>query len=112
MEMKIVGKRIRDRRKELQLLQTDIQAKCGISSGALSEIENGNRIPTISTFFQLAEILDCSMDWLITGKAVHGGADLISENEEKLLNGFRLLQKEEQEELMEILNLKLKKAGK
>jgi len=39
--MKSIGERIRNRRKELHLTQTDIRAACGISSGALSEIENG-----------------------------------------------------------------------
>lgn len=40
-----IGKRIRERRKELHLTQLDIKEKTGISSGNMSDIERGNRLP-------------------------------------------------------------------
>lgn len=115
--MKKIGERIRNRRKELHLTQTDIKSACGISSGALSEIENGNRTPSIIIFHALSEILECSMDWLATGTYpniedinISSYEDTSSETESKLINGFRQLNQDEQDELVEILMLKLKKA--
>ena len=64
IDMISIGKRIKDRRKELKLTQIDIKHKCGISSGALSEIENGNRTPSVIAFQLLSQALNCSMDWL------------------------------------------------
>lgn len=117
--MKNIGERIRNRRKELHLTQTDIKSACGISSGALSEIENGNRTPSIIIFHALSEILECSMDWLATGTYpniedinISPYEDTSSETESKLINGFRQLNQDEQDELVEILMLKLKKAKK
>ena len=41
ISMTSIGERIKNRRLELGLTQTDIYQACGISSGALSKIENG-----------------------------------------------------------------------
>lgn len=114
--MKSIGERIRDRRKELHLTQNDIKSACGISSGALSEIENGNRTPSIIIFHALSEVLQCSMDWLATGKTpdtenaiISSSEDFRSEVEVELLKGFRQLDQDDQDELMGLLALKLRK---
>ena len=110
IDMMSIGKRIKDRRKELKLTQTDIKRECGISSGALSEIENGNRTPSIITFQLLSQTLNCSMDWLATGHSSDAENIFISECEDNLLKGFRELSEGDQDEIMEILNMKLRKA--
>ena len=114
--MKSIGERIRNRRKELHLTQTDIRAACGISSGALSEIENGNRTPSVIIFHALSEVLQCSMDWLATGESPNievlsslASEDSKSNTENELLKGFRQLDQDDQEELMGLLALKLRK---
>lgn len=114
--MKSIGERIKYRRKELHLTQTDIKAACGISSGALSEIENGNRTPSVIIFHELSEVLQCSMDWLATGKSPNteisstfASEDFKSNTENELLTGFRQLDQDDQEELMGLLALKLRK---
>lgn len=114
IDMENIGKRIRERRKELQLTQNDIKSACGISSGALSEIENGNRTPSIVLFHALSEVLSCSMDWLATGKIPNekGGIIFASEEinlESEFLTGFRQLTQDDQQELLDILEIKLKK---
>lgn len=110
IDMMSIGKRIKDRRKELKLTQTDIKRECGISSGALSEIENGNRTPSIIAFQLLSQTLNCSMDWLATGNSSDAENIFISECEDNLLKGFRELSEGDQDEIMEILNMKLRKA--
>lgn len=114
--MKSIGKRIRDRRKELHLTQNDIKSACGISSGALSEIENGNRTPSVVIFHALANVLECSMDWLATGESSKtentsssASGDVLNDVESELLKGFRQLDQDDQDELMGLLALKLRK---
>lgn len=114
--MKSIGERIRDRRKELHLTQNDIKSACGISSGALSEIENGNRTPSVVIFHALANVLECSMDWLATGESSKtenasssASGDVLNDVEEELLKGFRQLDQDDQDELMGLLALKLRK---
>lgn len=48
LDMIGIGERIKTRRKELKLSQTDIYERCDITSGALSKIENGKlRLPLL-----------------------------------------------------------------
>ena len=116
INMENIGKRIRERRKELQLTQNDIKSACGISSGALSEIENGNRTPSIVLFHALSEVLNCSMDWLATGKTpnekgetIFASEEITLELESEFLSGFRQLAQDDQQELLDILEIKLKR---
>ena len=109
VSMESIGERIKARRKELQLTQTDIFEMCGIRSGALSRIENGTSVPSIILFYRIAEVLQCDMDWLMTGVSPNVKNVTFSKSEEELLNGFRQLDQDDQEELMGLLALKLRK---
>lgn len=110
--MKSIGNRILERRKELRLTQTDIYNKCGLATGALSKIENGIRVPSCTIFYNLACALDCSMDWLMTGESANKHKRELCQKEEKLLNGFRELPEDDQEELIGLLEMKLRKIHK
>ena len=109
ISMTSIGERIKNRRLELGLTQTDIYQACGISSGALSKIENGNRTPSVLSFYELSKVLKCSMDWLTTGFSSNEQISEICQKEEVLLEGFRKLGEEDQYEIMEILAMKLRK---
>ena len=84
-----VGNRIKQCRKELGLTQNYISQEYNIDSGALSKIENGTRVPSVVLFYELAQILKCDMEWLITGNSAHQ------------------LSKEDQLEIEELIEFKL-----
>ncbi len=106
----MIGQRIKERRKELKITQTQIQQETSISSGNLSCIENGKYLPSAVALLELSKILDCSIDWILMGKSSISENSLILDNKEtKLLNGFRELSEEDKEELIEILEMKLRK---
>lgn len=109
LDMIEIGKRIRQRRKELGFSQTDIYDKCDITSGALSKIENGKITPSVVAFFKLSEILECDMNWLATGNSSHLQNSKECDQENLLLNGFKQLSADDQSELLEILQMKLRK---
>ena len=62
-----IGERIKKRRIELGLTQTDIKEATGISSGNMSDVERGNRFPSIPTLIQLCGVLNCTSDYILTG---------------------------------------------
>lgn len=115
LDIQSIGKRIKKRRKELHLTQTEIKEKTGISSGNMSDIERGNRLPSATTLAQLSEILDCSIDWILTGKSPVS-ENLISpdigEKDQKLLSLFHEISEEDQEELLMIAQLKYNRTQK
>lgn len=110
INMPAIGERIKTRRLELHLTQTDIYEQCGIASGVLSRIENGKNVPSVIAFYKLSQVLKCDMNWLATGFSTNMENSSFYKNEEELLNGFRKLSEEDQEEFIEILRLKLRKA--
>lgn len=113
MENLSIGTRIKQRRKELGLTQVQIKQATGISSGNMSEIENGNKLPSTPALISLSAILDCSIDWMLKGEAPkRENVFLSDERDAQLLEGFRELSEEDKEELMEILEMKLRKVKK
>ncbi len=106
----MIGQRIKERRKELKITQTQIQQETSISSGNLSCIENGKYLPSAMALLELSKILNCSIDWMLTGKSlISNNSVILDDEEQKLLNGFRELPGEEREELIGILTMKLQK---
>lgn len=65
----IIGNRIRMRRNELKITGDQIRESIGISTGNLSGIEAGKSLPSSTALVGLSEMLDCSIDWILTGKA-------------------------------------------
>lgn len=64
MDMNIIKERIRSRRKQLSLTQTDLSGKVGISVPSLSAIESGSSLPKLDNLLYLCEILDCDIGYL------------------------------------------------
>ncbi len=109
----MIGQRIKERRKELKITQTQIQQETSISSGNLSCIENGKYLPSAVALLELSKILDCSIDWMLTGKpSISESSAILDSKETKVLNGFRELSEDDQEELIGLLEMKLRKTHK
>ena len=110
----MIGQRIKERRKELHITQTDIQDACGISSGNLSGIETGRYLPSAMSLIELARILNCSVDWILTGKSsISKNFDFVDikedSNERKLLDYYYKMSSEDQDELLIIAQIKADK---
>lgn len=112
INMHDIGNRIKSRRKELQLTQSDIHQKCGIASGALSQIESGSRTPSAIILYKLSTALDCSTDWLITGISTTTSALELTDFEKNFILIMRDLPLSDREEIYEILQIKLRKIKK
>ncbi len=70
-DIKESGKRIKELRKQKGYTQEQMAEKAGISVKTVSAIETGARGTTIDMIAILAEMLDTTTDYLITGKAVN-----------------------------------------
>jgi|AMWB02.1.fsa_nt_gi transcriptional regulator with XRE-family HTH domain len=65
-----IAKRIRKKRREMDWTLDDLAKTTGLSKGHLSQIENGEKIPPISTLTKIAFGLDIQIATLITGETV------------------------------------------
>lgn len=107
-----IGTRIKNRRQELNLTQAQIKEFTGISSGNLSGMENGKFLPSAAALLELSKILNCSTDWLLTGKPqTSGNNSLTCETayEYQLLRFYREMDVIDQEDLLLIAEMKYNK---
>ena len=56
---------IEKRRRDLGMRQVELAEKVGMTQGAISMIENGERTPSVSALVEIAKALKCSVDDLL-----------------------------------------------
>ena len=62
-----IGKRIKIKRKEMELTQERLSELIDVSPSYISEIERGSSICSLSTIVNIAKNLDVSLDYLVFG---------------------------------------------
>lgn len=69
MKKKVVGSRMKQKRKELGLTQKDIAKKADISDRYYGQIERGECSPSLEVTDKIAKALDTSFNWIINDRA-------------------------------------------
>lgn len=64
-EGQLFGARLREVRLARGLTQTDLAERCGTSVAAISHIERGTKVPTLTTLVRLADALECRVTKLV-----------------------------------------------
>ena len=65
MELKSIGKRIRQYRKACNMKQEDLAEKTNLSVTYIGMIERGEKLPKLETFISIVNALDVSADVLL-----------------------------------------------
>lgn len=60
--------RIKQARQDIEMSQTNLGARLGVSHAAVSSWEKGRSKPSSGKFEKLAEVLGVTVNWLMTGK--------------------------------------------
>jgi transcriptional regulator with XRE-family HTH domain len=63
-----IGSRVRQRRRELVLTQEALAEKAGLSKSFVSEVEGGQAAASGLMYMKLAQALDVSVEWILTGQ--------------------------------------------
>ena len=70
MNQEKIGKFISEKRKDKKLTQSELAEKLGVTDKSISNWENGRNMPDLSLFKPICEILDISINDLLSGKEV------------------------------------------
>ena len=62
-----MGNRIKVRRKELRIKQTELAEALNISNNHMSSIETGKQKPSLDIFVEICKHLDVTPDYLLLG---------------------------------------------
>lgn len=84
MQREALGKRIREARKQKSLTQQQLAEMLGITDVYVSEIERGNKMPSIPLFIAIVETLDISADYLLRDNISSGKPYVYNEFTERL----------------------------
>lgn len=64
-EAELFGERVREVRLARGLTQGDLAQRCATSIAAISHIERGTKVPTLTTIVKLADALGCKVTKLV-----------------------------------------------
>ena len=84
IDYEMIGKRLRSRRKELQIKQADMAEFLDISNNHMSSIENGRQKPGLEVLLQICIYLKVTPDYILLGN-MH--ADDVPQD---IMDGLRL----------------------
>ena len=65
MDYSAMGKKIRRKRREMDITQEQLAALVGISTSFVGHIERGTRVPSIETLYRICDALGVSADYLM-----------------------------------------------
>lgn len=106
----MIGLRIKERRKHLNISGAQIKEITGISTGNLSDIENGKSLPSAMAIIQLSKILQCSTDYILLGKPLnYEFSDPSDIRVDQLIKNFHNMSTSDQDELLMIAQIKVNK---
>ena len=105
-----LGEKVRTIRKSHELNQKEFALKIGVSQGTLSDIERGVCLPSYETIIALRNTFQCDLNWLLSeDEYVPSTPTYVSSEELKLLTSIRTLPAQEKKELLEIIEIKMRK---
>lgn len=83
-DLKEIGIRIVERRKELKLTQEQVAESMNVSIQMISNIERGNKAIKIDNLLKLCNILKTSTDYILTGKRTDNDFDNLTDKISRL----------------------------
>jgi transcriptional regulator with XRE-family HTH domain len=106
-----IGERIKYIRKLNNKNQIQFAEILGISQASLSEIESGKSRPMFDTLIILGSTYQIDMNWLLNNSGIEA-LTVIQSNESILIDKFRQLEKTAQDEVLDFVDVKMKRYKK
>ena len=83
-----IGQRLKQKRIEKSLTLIELSKLSNIPNGTLSKYENNVNNPSIENLYSLSQILNVSINWIVTGKEELNN---LSDEEINLLQKYKIL---------------------
>ena len=94
-----MGKRIEKLREKSGLTREEVAEKAGISTKFLYEVERGKKGISAQTLLKLAQVLNASCDYILTGE------EKVEKKNMYVCSKWNKLGKKKQKKVLEIINL-------
>lgn len=107
----MLGDRLAKKRKQKKLTQEDVAKKLTIPRSTYSNYELDNREPDVETLLALADLFDCSVDWL-TGNSKESFVDDYQDTDDidkQIMNELKRVSEEDRQYFLGLLKRMPKK---
>lgn len=104
LDYRVIGKKIRERRKALEITQEQIAEYLDVNPSHISNIETGRAHPSLVALVNIANCLRCSIDVFISGEYSFTKEQKI---EEMIISKLNLSDRATKEKILQIVNILL-----
>lgn len=84
IDYRLIGSRVKQRRKALNLTQEKLAEKLSVSVGYVSQVERGITKISLDLLGEISDILGCDIAELVTDSSVKSNGYLVNEISEKI----------------------------
>lgn len=106
LDFKAIGLKIKERRQELGITQEFISKALDVNPSHISNIECGRANPSLTALVKIANILECSVDYFISGEytyQIDKSKDLSLD--EKIMDKIKYCDLDKKEKILKIIDL-------
>lgn len=104
------GSRLREKREELGLKQSELGKLLGITGSAIGNYENGISSPKADILYRVFDVLKCDANYLFQDEMKELQADDLTVPEIQMIKKYRVLDQHGQEAVTAILDIEFKRA--
>lgn len=101
VDFKLIGERIKKKRKQMCLTQEQLAEKLDVTVGYVSQCERGISKINLEKLSEISEILNCDLSYFVTGSTIDGGNYL----NEELIEKYNLLTPKQKNEILGFIDV-------
>lgn len=89
IDHKDIGKRVRCRRRELDITQEALAEMAGVSTSFIGHIERGEKIASVETLAAVSKALDMDLNYMILGISRSDEANRLKQEIQSVLDRYK-----------------------
>lgn len=104
LNFKIIGQKIKERRQSVGITQESIANYLEVNQSHISNIECGRANPSLFILIQIANILECSVDFFIDGEYTFK-QNSTSSLDDKIMNKLKYCNDEKKSRILKMIDI-------
>lgn len=106
LDFKAIGQKIKERRKSIGITQEAIANQLDVNGSHISNIECGRANPSLTALIKIANLLQCSVDYFISGEYTYK-IDKAKETslDDKIMEKLQYCDTEKKEKILKMIDL-------
>ena len=105
LDFKTIGLKIKERRKSLEITQEYIANILEVNSSHISNIEREVAHPSLTALVKIANILECSVDYFLSGEYTFDFEKTDTALEDKIMDKIRYFDSDKKYKILKMIDL-------